>query len=305
MEPENLDDLLSLPIEGQIAVWLVDGDGPAYRAAAATDGRMYTVDGTPGAWKYKADVVKYCKEKGLSLTDIQVVFEPEPIEHALNAVKTSMRSTEMALSNHYDHYNIEVYLTNSDENFRNDINPEYKANRKGVRKPEHLGSCKSYLVKTYGAEYPPNMEADDILAVRAAELRAEGIPYCVVSQDKDLNQIPGDHFNHVTGEFFVVSPAEARENLWTQVVIGDTTDNILTPTGIGPAKAKALFKGVDWNCVSVVALEEMVCDLYIKYQEKNGKPRKATGIPPNTDFTDILCWVRETYAQVHLLEERP
>jgi len=74
---------------------------------------------------------------------------------------------------------------------------------------------------------------------------------------------------------------------------------------LGPAKAKRLFKNVDWINITDGQLEVMVCDLYSEYQAKNGKARKATGIPPNHDFTDMMCWVRETYNQVYLLRERP
>lgn len=309
MSGGTLDDLLANAAPAtsgtdKVACILMDGDIVAYRAAAATDGRMYNITGVPGAWKYKSDTVKHCKEHDLSPADINLIFEPEPVEHALNACKTTMRFIEMTLMQHYQRYNIEVYLTNSKENFRNDVNPQYKANRVGNRKPVHLAACKEYLESRHGAKYPPNMEADDILAIRATECRNDGIPYVIVSMDKDLKQVPGDHYNWVSDEFERISETEGRRRLWTQVVMGDPTDGIGTPVGIGPAKAKKLFKDVDWNCISVVELEEMVTGLYSEFLGKNPKVRKDSGVPPVKDFTDVLCYVRQTHQQVYLLRSR-
>ena len=303
----TLDDILATPTPstGITTTILVDGDIVAYRPAAVVDGRMYQVTNQPGCWKYKKDVDKFCKENGLSLGDIFSIYEPEPVEHALAAVKMQMRSIEMSLMTHCDRYVIETWLSDPATNFRHSLNPDYKANRKGVRKPYHLSSCKEYLVKHWNAQWAVNLEADDMLTIRATELEKQGKKFIIASQDKDLKQKSGWHYNWVTEKYWHVSEAEAREILWTQVVVGDTTDNILTPLGVGPAKAKKLFKGIDWINVTDEELFAMVTGLYSEYQGKNGKVRKDSGIPPNHDFTDMLCWVKQTYDQVFLLRSRP
>src|ERR1017187_9281820 len=56
------------------------------------------------------------------------------------------------------------YLTSTDHsNFRYDIHPEYKANRK-TTKPTHYDLLRDYLCNIHGAEVVYGQEADDALA---------------------------------------------------------------------------------------------------------------------------------------------
>ena len=300
---ETLDDLLNQQSQLPVTTVLCDGDILAYRPAASCDGRMYTHKKATGAWKYKKDVDKFCKEMDLSLKDIQIEFFPEPIEHALAAMKMSMLSIKRTLITHCDNIELEVYIS-GEGNFRNEINPQYKANRIGVRRPHHLKACRDYLVEHYGAVKVDLMETDDMLTIRATELEAEGRPFVIASIDKDLKQMPGMHFDWVKDKYWEVTPEEARELLWTQVCTGDTTDNILSPEGIGPAKAKKLFEDVNWHFATDEELYEMVTGLYRTFLGKCGKKKKDAGIQAVTDFSDIRCFVEEIYHQVFLLRER-
>lgn len=303
---DSLGDLISggEAFEGEdmeVCTLLIDGDIVCYRPAAACDGRYYEIKGQVGRWKYKKDVVEACKEKGLSLEDITSGYEPEPVAHALASVKMTARGIEGAMSAHYEFVEAEYYLTASNQNFRLDINPTYKANRDGVRRPAHLGSCKEFLEKANGAEYCGRLEADDKIAVRATQLRAEGKPYVVCSIDKDFNQIPGWHYDWVKDEYWFVTDEMAREFLWKQVCVGDKTDNIFAPEGVGPAKANKLFTNVDWKTVSDEELYRLVIGLYSEFLTKCGKAKKDKGIQAVKDLTDVRCWVEETMSQVYLL----
>jgi len=282
-------------------ILLIDGDIVAYRPAAATDGRRYEIHGHVGAWKYKKDVVEHCKKNSLSPADIMVVFEPEPLTHALAAVKMQMRGILAAMGNRHEFCEYEVYLTDSKENFRLDINPQYKANRKGIRRPHHLQACKDYLVQNYAAQFCGSKEADDQLTIRATQLKEEGTPYVICSIDKDLKQMDGWHYDWVKEEYWYVDEAQGREILWGQVVTGDNTDNILVPEGIGPAKAKAIFKDVDFKTVTDDTLYGMVTELYCTFLGKCGKKKKDAGIQAVRDFSDVRCFVEQVYNQVYLL----
>ena len=309
MSEKTLNEVLaeSSEFEGEdfeVATLLIDSDIVGFRAAAACDGRYYTIKDHIGRWKYKKDVVAACKEKGLSPGDIQSDYEPEPIGHALAAVISQVRNIELTMAAHYDYVQSEYYLTSSEQNFRLDINPMYKANRKGVHRPFHLKACKDYLQGEYGAKYCGKLEADDMIAVRAGELRAEGKPYVVCSIDKDFKQIVGWHYNWVNDEYWYVDEASALEFLWKQVVVGDATDNIQVPEGIGPGKAEKLFKDVDWNTIQEDELYQMVTDLYCEYLLKCGKKKEDKGIQAVKDFTDVRCMVEQTMSQVYLGEPR-
>jgi len=278
-------------VEGITA--LIDGDILAHRAANATDGRFYTITGLPGeSHKYKKDAVAAATKAGLTAKDVEIDFMPEPVSHAVNIVKTLMRTIQQALEARHGKVSYEVYLSvPSAEGFRVEVNPAYKANRVGGRKPKHLDKCKDYLRRNWRAVSKRQMEADDLLAIRTGELNKDGQPWVIVSIDKDLKQIAGDHFDFVNDEYVVVDETEAKYRLWHQVLIGDSTDNIFTPRLLGDKKAKAYL---DENFDSSLTKEEllnMCTEVYSEYMEKHMKVK---------DTSDARCWVEQTYEQVYL-----
>ena len=114
---------------------------------------------------------------------------------------------------------IKLFLSGS-RNFRYDLYPEYKANRKDMKRPKHLQPLREYLVVAWGAEVTDGYEADDAIGMEMGE----GKVCC--SLDKDLLQIPGSHFNFVTQEFQEISEIEGYRNFYTQLVLGDRADNV-------------------------------------------------------------------------------
>ena len=131
-------------------------------------------------------------------------------------------------------------------NFRHDIYSKYKANRKELdgELKEALRYGHQYMVDYHGAVMANGMEADDLVAIWAAECRNDNLDYTVVGIDKDLLQIPGHHYNFVKHTHSDVSPAEGRYNLMVQCLTGDTSDNIPGVKGIGPVKAKKILSGI-------------------------------------------------------------
>ena len=63
----------------------------------------------------------------------------------------------------------------------------------------------------------------------------------ICSVDKDLNQIPGWHYNFVKKEKYFVDEEQAIRTFYTQLLVGDNTDNIQGVKGIGPAKAAKIL----------------------------------------------------------------
>ena len=279
---------------------LVDGDIIAYRAAAAVDGRMYTVKGFKGnAWKYKAEVVEFCKDNHLSTDNIEISFFPEPVAHGLAIVKELMANITRKLKTRFPNTLCVVFLTR-DGNYRKSINPQYKCGRVGARKPEHLSACKDYLDKNYGATSCYGLEADDLLTIKATELGVGNFVICSI--DKDLKQMEGFHYNFVKDELEEITYAEGRKRLWVQVISGDSTDSIESPKGLGEGAGKKLFANVDFDSVEDATLREMASQCYATKMMKQGKNKVA-----NLDCSDVECFVREVYDQVYLLrtsEER-
>ena len=138
--------------------------------------------------------------------------------------------------------------------FRNDIYPEYKANRSDP--PEELVPQFSLIRDaTRAFNVPcielPGFEADDLIATFARMARDEGHKVVVVSSDKDLMQLVGDDVSMLDPaknlrigreeviERFGVGPESVID---VQALAGDSTDNVPGIPGIGVKTAAELIR---------------------------------------------------------------
>lgn len=130
-------------------------------------------------------------------------------------------------------------------NFRKDLYPKYKSNRvtKDDLKP-YLNYGHKYMIDKYDAVQADGMEADDLVSIWAYEARELEIPFVICGIDKDLKQIPGNHYNYNKQIHEFVDDDNANYNLMVQCLTGDSTDNIPGLKGIGPAKAAKILAGV-------------------------------------------------------------
>ena len=121
-------------------------------------------------------------------------------------------------------------------NWRTAIYPEYKANRKDTPRPQWLKDCKNYLRESYKATSEDGLEADDLLGIYATEY---GLDSVICSIDKDLLQIPGNHYQwEISGTgpsgkqwikpayMGITSPLQGLRRFYGQVISGDGTDNV-------------------------------------------------------------------------------
>lgn len=153
-----------------------------------------------------------------------------------------------------------VFLSGAD-NFRYDINPEYKANRRDTPDPRWRAACKEFLVTEWEAEVTEGYEADDALGIHQTK------DTIICSIDKDLDMIPGLHYSWpivrkgVTvreGIIYEVSEIEGLKSFYRSLLVGDRSDNIIGVQGIGKVKAAKLIDHLKTE-------EEMytvVCRLY-------------------------------------------
>ena len=125
-------------------------------------------------------------------------------------------------------------------NFRRMLDPNYKANRVHQPKPLHLDAVRDHMVRKWGAEIiTANYEADDRIAMEAAR-SPESL---IVSIDKDLRQITGEHYNPVKDIYEVVDSEQAEINLYISMLVGDASDNLRGIDGLGPVKAGRALSG--------------------------------------------------------------
>lgn len=184
--------------------------------------------------------------------------DDEPVENALHNVKMAMN---LILDKFHASPGYKLYLTGKG-NYRfaaATIKP-YKGNRKPEDKPKYYDDIRRYLIEVWKAEVIDGREADDALG--CLQWAHKDKSTCIVTIDKDLNMIPGWHFNYVKDLFYYVTIDEA--NLWffKQMLIGDTTDNIQGVPKLGPKTADKLL---DPHVGDTQALMDTVKEEYRKY----------------------------------------
>ena len=138
--------------------------------------------------------------------------------------------------------------------FRNDIYPEYKANRSET--PEDLipqFPLTRQATRAFGAASieMQGFEADDLIATYARQAEAKGARVTIISSDKDLMQLVSDQItmldtmkNRSIGrkeviEKFGMGPERVIE---IQALAGDSVDNIPGVPGIGVKTAVLLLE---------------------------------------------------------------
>ena len=225
-----------------MTVALFDWDANAYRAAFAAQRlvRHVTVHGVDRTYSFDSAKLmhEWRLENEFTMEDISIQ-EEVLVKKAGYAIKVA-KSQLLRASSFLHATSSELYLTGKD-NFRHLLYDQYKANR--IRsKPVFLPDVIDYSVKKLGAKVIDGMEADDMLSIRATELDAEGRDWVIISPDKDLLTVAGNHYNPFTEVYQTVDPLEAHYNFYCQLLTGDTADNIPGLLGIGKVRAGRLLE---------------------------------------------------------------
>lgn len=148
---------------------------------------------------------------------------------------------------------IAVIFDAARKNFRNDIYPDYKANRDETP-PDLIPQFPLIREATAAFDIPAialeGYEADDLIAAYTRLARARGKTVTVVSSDKDLMQLVGEGvriLDPIKNVF--CGPAEVREKFGVgpervtdvQALAGDSSDNVPGVPGIGLKTAAELI----------------------------------------------------------------
>jgi DNA polymerase-1 len=158
-----------------------------------------------------------------------------------------------------------IYLTGK-QNFRTDVLPSYKGNRKDTRKPLILKPLKDWMIEEYKAVLREPFEADDLMGIRGSD----GNDTIIVSEDKDLKTIPCKYYNPSHPEEGVITITEAAADFFffTQVLTGDAVDNYKGCPKIGPVKAQQILHKASLNITDLelrnIAIWEAIVATYKK-----------------------------------------
>lgn len=122
------------------------------------------------------------------------------------------------------------------ENFRKQVYPAYKSNRKELRKPLGFTDFKQWVIDNYTCVMKKGLEADDVMGILGTKPGNDAV---ILSHDKDLMQIPCRHW--VDGKEVVVTPEEGEYLFYTQTLTGDVIDGYPGCKGIGKVKAEKIL----------------------------------------------------------------
>lgn len=134
-----------------------------------------------------------------------------------------------------------LFLSGS-SNFRYDLYPEYKANRRDLPRPRWLQTVREFLLLEWDADMTDGYEADDALGIKTTELELIGLNPIICSLDKDLLQIAGWHYNWVKETLTDVDQKTGSVAFYTQLLLGDKSDNIPGYDGIARIKPTIFLK---------------------------------------------------------------
>jgi 5'-3' exonuclease len=154
-------------------------------------------------------------------------------------------------------------------NFRKQISKTYKANRKESDRPPLLNELQNYVAEKYDAIAGQGVETDDVVATYWKTLTDTfgRDQVLIVSIDKDYKQFPCLIYDYHYKKqcFYDISEAEARYNFWTQMIAGDSADNVNYCKGYGEAYCRKAFK----DCLSTFSYLKVTFALFKKiYRNK-------------------------------------
>ena len=230
---------------------LIDSDIIVYRCGFAAQTTQYR-DVTDPSRVFST--ITEAAEAGVPKEALETEVIAEPVENALHSVNNTI--TNMLKDLGAEQYS--CFLTGKG-NYREDIATikPYKGNRDRAARPYHYDAITEHLKSRWGAHVITGMEADDALGIElykdymeakrfaaiTGESPEEQKPQVVLASiDKDLDMIPGWHYNFVEKDLYFISEDKAMRNFYVQLLAGDAVDNIPGVPGISVTKAKKLLK---------------------------------------------------------------
>lgn len=184
--------------------------------------------------------------KDMHVIDKQKLVVPLPVDHCLHIVRRHVETIHSACNDKFGTsfggVSFRHFISGS-SNFRYSIAKQqpYKGNRLPESRPFHYKSIREYMETKWNPHITDGIEADDAISISAEQAQTQHKDTCVVSIDKDLDQICGWHYNPDKKVFYQQDRDSALLYLYQQILSGDSTDNIPGCYGIGTERAKALI----------------------------------------------------------------
>lgn len=232
---------------------LIDGDIFRYKCGFAAESTHYIVHRGDRKYPfdYKREALEFVKGWDEGTYEIEKYVTVDPVSHALGNVKQLLAKVlEATQATEY-----QFYLTGKG-NYREKVaqTKPYKGNRDSLHKPKHFDAITDYLINKHNAIVIEGAEADDAMGYGQTE------DTCICSTDKDLNMIPGLHYNWDKDIFYKVSLNDADLWFYCQLLMGDQVDNIQGIPKMGKIKTFKALKDTE-------TVEEMYTSVLQAYEK--------------------------------------
>lgn len=196
---------------------LMDGDTILFAAASAA---QYDTNWGEGDVYYVWTNLKDAKER---------------VESSIERISDDVGATEVVIA----------LSCAKETRYRKRINPEYKANRSGSRKPVGYYELVAWLEEEYETYTRPGLEGDDVLGILATHPKLYPGDNVIAAIDKDLKTIPCTLYNYDKKTFEEISPYEADRFFILQTLMGDATDGYSGCPGVGPVTAEKILNAAE------------------------------------------------------------
>jgi hypothetical protein len=235
----------------------IDADSLVYKAGWSVETRMYVLPSTGETFGKKVDAVNFLAQEGREDLIETLELQSKTTGDESHARQCLRKLYDSILEPFYGRPFLS-FISGS-TNFRNSVakTKPYKGNRLTTAKPYYYDYLRECILKDWNGELVDGIEADDRLAIEASQ----NDDCILVGIDKDLLQIPGLHYNYDKKHVTVITEQDGWRNFFTQVLTGDTSDNIPGLKGVGPAKANKILGdeygagGLYRRCLEVYAAE--------------------------------------------------
>lgn len=153
------------------------------------------------------------------------------------------------------------YFLSARKTFRHTLIDSYKANRRDKWSPPLRDAMDEWLIESRGACRFDGYEADDLCGI-AGHATVNRI---IVSNDKDLFQIPGPLYDPQFDKLYFVDSALARYTKYKQWIMGDSSDGYSGIPGIGVKKAEKFLNGLNIETKTDEEIQQAIYELYKRH----------------------------------------
>ena len=238
----------------------------------------------PDTWGIDGDILLY--EVGFASND-------DPVEFACH----SLRQRVQGVMDGCECKQAQLFLTGK-TNFRNELTDTYKANRADADKPVHIDALRDYAINTLHAIVAENEEADDLLGIHAVR---DG--WGIATLDKDLDGVPGWHYvwKGKREGLYYVDQVQADRFFYTQMLTGDSTDNIPGLFKMVGVKALAKTKAPIQEMTDPVEMYQYVRSVYADGYDNVGMclDEKEEVLTNWLTMIGGLLWIRRSEGEVY------